>query len=91
MDAISFVLGVRSAALRSAALKDLIYRSGSSGKGKGKGKEKAEDAEEGEDEDEDEDGEPEMDEEGERDGERKAWVLAVYIDSEEKEWRFQRR
>ena len=28
MDAISFVLGVRSVSLRSTALKDLIYRSG---------------------------------------------------------------
>ncbi|GAA5966085.1 hypothetical protein JCM21900_006440 [Sporobolomyces salmonicolor] len=103
MDAISFVLGVRSASLRSTALKDLIYRSGrKSGdrKGKGKGKGKAVEGEEDE-EDEDEDDEEEEGSgqeqdgavEGEEgvDGERTAWVMAVYVDREEqKEWRFQR-
>lgn len=75
MDAISFVLGVRSASLRSASLKDLIYRSGKTAKGK----ERAEDSDqEGEEED------------GEVDGERSAWVMAVYIDDEDQEWRFQR-
>lgn len=78
MDAISFVLGVRSASLRSAALKDLVYRSG---KEKGKGKAREEGEESG--------GESGGEEEG--DGDRKAHVIAVYIDSEGKEWRFQRR
>jgi structural maintenance of chromosome 1 len=41
MDAISFVLGVRSASLRSTALKDLIYRSGRKSKKDRKGKGKA--------------------------------------------------
>ena len=81
MDAISFVLGVRSASLRSAALKDLVYRSGSK---KGKGKEKV--RENGEESS----GEEESGEE-EGDGERKAYVIAVYIDGKGKEWRFQRR
>ncbi|KAL8278439.1 hypothetical protein RQP46_009129 [Phenoliferia psychrophenolica] len=102
MDAISFVLGVRSATLRSAALKDLIYRSGRKRKvDKGKGKEQDGDQPNG-DEDEDE---PEADEDeedadeddaapgdaaGDMDGERKAYVIAVYIDKTDKEWRFQR-
>ncbi|GAA5883506.1 hypothetical protein JCM16303_005451 [Sporobolomyces ruberrimus] len=104
MDAISFVLGVRSASLRSTALKDLVYRSGSKKrkdkKGKGKalegqdGDEPEEEDEEGgsEDEEEDEENEPEPDDEEQGvDGERNAWVMAVYHDREaEKEWRFQR-
>lgn len=98
MDAISFVLGVRSSTLRSAALKDLIYRSGKkSKKASGKGKERAEDQDEEEEEeeeaseDEGEDDGDEEDEEGDRDGERKAWVIAVYIDKDETEYHFQRR
>lgn len=87
MDAISFVLGVRSSSLRSAALKDLIYRSGRTKKGKGKAADQ--DAEDEEEEEESE-SEPERDGEEEVDGERRAWVMAVYIDSDDKEWRFQR-
>ncbi|KAM0787898.1 hypothetical protein ACM66B_003947 [Microbotryomycetes sp. NB124-2] len=87
MDAISFVLGVRSATLRSSALKDLIYRSGATRRAKGKGRvvdhdEKDEDVSvDVSEEDSDEDG---------VDGERKAWVKAVYIDSDGNEWTFQR-
>ncbi|GAA6012005.1 hypothetical protein JCM10207_003457 [Rhodosporidiobolus poonsookiae] len=108
MDAISFVLGVRSASLRSTALKDLIYRSGRRRKGKGKkdakGKGKAtdqddDDAQAGEDDEDDDEGnasgeggsDEEQDDEDGVDGERTAWVMAVYVDQEEqKEWRFQR-
>ncbi|GAA5978729.1 hypothetical protein JCM11641_006157 [Rhodosporidiobolus odoratus] len=103
MDAISFVLGVRSASLRSTALKDLIYRSGRKKrdrKGKGKALEGQEDDGGQDDEDEDEAGSGEggsgsdgiQDEEDNgADGERSAWVMAVYVDKEEqKEWRFQR-
>lgn len=104
MDAISFVLGVRSQTLRSAALKDLIYRSGRKRKvDKGKGKqldgdqleEDVDDDEEEDDLDAVDDDEPEGaaagDAEGEMDGERKAWVIAVYKDDKkDKEWRFQR-
>ncbi|BGP07989.1 Structural maintenance of chromosomes protein 1 [Rhodotorula toruloides] len=101
MDAISFVLGVRSASLRSTALKDLIYRSGrrrkADKKGKGKAVEGAEDEEEegeGSEQDvsaaEEEEEEADGEEDG-VDGERTAWVMAVYVDREEqKEWRFQR-
>ncbi|KIY53050.1 condensin complex subunit SMC1 [Fistulina hepatica ATCC 64428] len=65
MDAISFVLGVKSAQLRSSQLRDLVYR----------GRKMGEDAPE--------------DDEGEGTA-KKAWVMAIYIDGESKEWRFQR-
>ncbi|KAK4053210.1 Structural maintenance of chromosomes protein 1 [Microbotryomycetes sp. JL221] len=90
MDAISFVLGVRSATLRSTALKDLVYRSGNT-KRKGKAKATAadDDNDVASDDDEDED-ERDDDEEQEADGERKAWVRAIYVDSDDNEWTFQR-
>lgn len=81
-DAISFVLGVRSAQLRSTQLKDLIYRGGR----KGKGKELEADAN-GEMMDVDESEEEDV-EEGP--SAKKAWVMAVYEDADEKEWRYQR-
>jgi len=108
MDAISFVLGVRSVSLRSTALKDLVYRSGRKVKKDRKGKGKAVEGEE-DDEDEEMNGDDEEEEGGEeggsegedqdkeeegeegQDGERTAWVMAVYVDQEaQKEWRFQR-
>ena len=86
MDAISFVLGVRSSSLRSSALKDLVYRSGkTSGKGKGKAANQ-----EGDGESESDEGEQDVEEDDEEDGERKAYVIAVYVD-EDDEWKFQRR
>ena len=79
MDAISFVLGVKSAQLRSSQLKDLVYR----------GRRLAKDNEEG-----DVDGIPDQeDEDEEQEGEgtaKKAWVLAVILDKDGKEWKFQR-
>ncbi|KAJ8515491.1 hypothetical protein ONZ45_g7107 [Pleurotus djamor] len=80
MDAISFVLGVKSAQLRSSQLKDLVYRGRRLGKDPVDGSEAQEEADEDEDE-------------GEGEGEgtaKKAWVSAVYLDSDNKEWRFQR-
>ena len=80
MDAISFVLGVKSAQLRSSQLKDLVYR--------GRRLARNPDGEDG--------GQapPEDDEEeGEGEGEgtaKKAWVLAVYEDAQKKQWKFQR-
>lgn len=80
MDAISFVLGVKSAQLRSSQLKDLVYRGRRLAKDAA-----AENGSEAMEEDEDED------QEGEGEGTaKKAWVLAVYTDAEKKEWRFQR-
>lgn len=78
MDAISFVLGVKSAQLRSSQLKDLVYRGRRLAKG-------SQDPSQAEDEEEEEE------EEGEGEGTAKrAWVLAVYEDADKKEWRFQR-
>ncbi|KAJ3798658.1 condensin complex subunit SMC1 [Lentinula aff. detonsa] len=76
MDAISFVLGVKSAQLRSSQLKDLVYR------GRRLQRENPDGSMAVDDED---------DEEGDGDGTaKKAWVSAVYMDAENKEWTFQR-
>lgn len=77
MDAISFVLGVKSAQLRSSQLKDLVYR----------GRRLARNGEEIGSEAMQEDEEEEGDGEGTA---KKAWVLAVIKDAEGKEWLFQR-
>ena len=77
MDAISFVLGVKSAQLRSSQLKDLVYR----------GRRLARSAEGSEAVQEDDEGEGEGEGEGNA---KKAWVLAVYEDADKKEWKFQR-
>lgn len=78
MDAISFVLGVKSAQLRSSQLKDLVYR------GRRLARDNAEEGsaagDSGSDNEEDE---------GEGTA-KKAWVMAVYLDEEKKEWTFQR-
>ena len=79
MDAISFVLGVKSAQLRSAQLKDLVYR------GRRLAKNGIEDGsapvEENEEEEDGVEGEGTA---------KKAWVMALFVDAEKKEWRFQR-
>lgn len=75
MDAISFVLGVKSAQLRSSQLKDLVYR--------GRRLERTD--EDGNEEQAESEGE----DEGEGTA-KKAWVMAVYEDGEGKEYRFQR-
>ncbi len=78
MDAISFVLGVKSAQLRSSQLRDLVYR----------GRRLARDNGEGTSQPDEED---EEENEGEGEGTaKKAWVLAVFEDEKEKEWLFQR-
>ena len=76
MDAISFVLGVKSAQLRSSQLKDLIYR------GRRLARDNAEDGSVAGGSDNEED-------EGEGTA-KKAWVMAVYLDGDKKEWTFQR-
>ena len=78
MDAISFVLGVKSAQLRSSQLRDLVYR------GRRLARDNGEGTSQPDQEDEDED-------EGEGEGTaKKAWVLAVFEDEKSKEWLFQR-
>ena len=80
MDAISFVLGVKSAQLRSSQLKDLVYRGRRLAKDNETGNGDMAEASEGED-----------DEEEQGDGTaKKAWVLAVYEDNDGKEYKFQR-
>ncbi|KAI0757514.1 condensin complex subunit SMC1 [Daedaleopsis nitida] len=82
MDAISFVLGIKSAQLRSSQLKDLVYR--------GRRLARNPDGEDGGQappEDDDEEGEGEGEGEGTA---KKAWVLAVYEDAQRKQWKFQR-
>ena len=80
MDAISFVLGVKSAQLRSSQLKDLVYR----GRRLARNPEGEDGGQAGQEDDEDEG-------EGEGEGDaKKAWVLAVYEDTAKKEWKFQR-
>jgi structural maintenance of chromosome 1 len=87
MDAISFVLGVKSAQLRSAQLRDLVYR----GRRLAKNGINGVDGDSVDAEGEDEDQQDEREEEGEGEGTaKKAWVLAVYLDTEGTEWKFQR-
>jgi structural maintenance of chromosome 1 len=74
MDAISFVLGIKSAQLRSSQLKDLVYRGRRLARGDGPLPEE-------EQEEETHEGEGTA---------QKAWVLAVYEDEAKKEWKFQR-
>jgi len=80
MDAISFVLGIKSAQLRSSQLKDLVYR----------GRRLAKDNEQSEAE------EPsltidEEEEDGGGEGDaKKAWVQALYEDKDKEQWRFRR-
>ncbi|KAG0708416.1 hypothetical protein DFH29DRAFT_479888 [Suillus ampliporus] len=79
MDAISFVLGVKSVQLRSSQLKDLVYRGRRLAKGPNDGSETTQDQEDNDDTD------------GEGEGTaKKAWVLAVFQDEKRKEWLFQR-
>jgi structural maintenance of chromosome 1 len=79
MDAISFVLGVKSAQLRSTQLKDLVYRG-----------RKAAEGQDGEDAMEiDEETQETV---ATQDGDAKtAFVIAVYEDDDAKEWKFKRR
>lgn len=86
MDAISFVLGIKSSQLRSSQLRDLIYRgrilkesNGMNGR-----------------EDEDEDNEPTQTQiqrsngDAEERGPRRAWVMAVYEEDNGKQIRYKR-
>ncbi|KAL9710106.1 Structural maintenance of chromosomes protein 1 [Leucoagaricus gongylophorus] len=78
MDAISFVLGVKSTQLRSSQLKDLVYRGRRLAKASETGSMVQDDGNDGDDQ-----------QEGEGTA-KKAWVLAVYQDENKKVWKFQR-
>ncbi|KAF8320442.1 hypothetical protein DL93DRAFT_1845798 [Clavulina sp. PMI_390] len=81
MDAISFVLGVKSAQLRSSQLKDLVYR----------GRRLGQVIEDGDDNVVDPNPEGEEDEDEGEGTAKKAWVLAVYEDAASKQqYQFQR-
>lgn len=79
MDAISFVLGVKSAQLRSKQLKDLVYRGRKLAQG-GDSSVTGGEEEEGDEDDED----------GGEGSARTAWVMAVYEDEDGREHTFQR-
>ena len=86
MDAISFVLGVRSVQLRSSQLKDLVYRGRRLAKGDENGDGSVNNDAENESVAEEEDqgngfGEPDA---------KSAWVLAAFEDSDKKEWIYKR-
>jgi structural maintenance of chromosome 1 len=83
MDAISFVLGIRSSQLRSAQLKDLVYRGRKALQVEG---------EEGMDiDDVEETQETQASQSTSGADARSAWVMAVYEDEVGKEWKFRRR
>lgn len=76
MDAISFVLGIKSAQLRSTQLKDLVYRG-----------RKASD----EDDEADIDPETQSTLDDEHNDAKTAFVVAVYEEEDGTEWLFKRR
>jgi structural maintenance of chromosome 1 len=85
MDAISFVLGIKSSQLRSSQLRDLIYRGRILKESNGTN---------GHDEDVEEDDEPTQTQRTNGDveerGPRRAWVTAVYEEDNGKEIRYKR-
>ncbi len=84
MDAISFVLGVKSAQLRSSQLKDLIYRGGKASAQEGE----AEEDEESELSEEEDDATTRK---GAASSSKRASVTAVYRDGKAIEHKFTRR
>lgn len=96
MDAISFVLGVKSAVLRSSQLKDLVYRGRRLGKTDVEG-DAEEDQADGEMDESNGDGRKDREESVEGDEEltsdadaKTAWVMAVFQDNDGKEWAYRR-
>ena len=83
MDAISFVLGIKSSQLRSSQLRDLIYR--------GRILQESNGANGLQDADDDEEDEPTQTQRtAEERGPRRAWVMAVYQEDSGKEIRYKR-
>src|SRR5579859_7311308 len=89
MDAISFVLGIRSSQIRSTQLRDLIYRGRILMESNGMNGHDGEDGDGDED-----DNEPTQTQrtngDGEERGPRRAWVMAVYREDNGKEIRYKR-
>lgn len=89
MDAISFVLGIKSSHLRSTNLRDLVYRGRvlRTSKLDGEAAPVTEDGTDGEDQEDGTDGEDTQDRSGASDP-KSAWVMAVYEDDagEEQQW-----
>lgn len=85
MDAISFVLGIKSSHLRSTNLRDLVYR----GRVLRTSKVDGEPAASGENGEPEEEGDADASQEASRNDPRTAWVMAVYEDDagEEQQWR----
>jgi len=85
MDAISFVLGIKSSQLRSSQLRDLIYRGRILKESSGTNGRRNED---------DEDDEPTQTQQSNGDGDergpRRAWVMAVYEEDNGKQLRYKR-
>ncbi|KIW96762.1 uncharacterized protein Z519_02153 [Cladophialophora bantiana CBS 173.52] len=91
MDAISFVLGIKSSHLRSANLKELVYRGRVLRKSVPNGEPEA-NGDGGHDEEEQREGEEESQANGtqERDDPKSAWVMAVYEDDAGLEQKYKR-
>jgi structural maintenance of chromosome 1 len=85
MDAISFVLGIKSSQLRSSQLRDLIYRGRILKESNGMN---------GHDDEDEQDDEPTQTQrtngDGEDRGPRRAWVMAVYEEDNGKQIRYKR-
>lgn len=87
MDAISFVLGIKSSQLRSSQLRDLIYRGRILKESNGMN---------GHGDEDDEDDEPTQTQtqrtngDGDERGPRRAWVMAVYEEDNGKQIRYKR-
>jgi structural maintenance of chromosome 1 len=88
MDAISFVLGIKSSHLRSSQMKDLIYRGRIRQSRQAGAQEREGDAESEDADEEDED----IDKENIANGSsiRKCWVMAVYEDDDGTQINFKR-
>ena len=81
MDAVSFVFGVKTAQLRSSQLKDLVHRGRRLAKNVVDGSQAVNGEEVDDEGDEGDEGEGTA---------KKAWVMAIFLDNDQKEWTFQR-
>ncbi|KAL1999659.1 hypothetical protein VTN02DRAFT_4208 [Thermoascus thermophilus] len=91
MDAISFVLGIKSSHLRSTNLRDLVYRGRilRTSKINGDGSAEEQNGEDGQEQGDEGPDVEDTQEQGERNDPKTAWVMAVYEDDagEEQHWK----